>query len=121
MPSISGNVTATLEARVSLRLVGGRAGDLEVEVVIDTGFDGSLVLPADLASCLNLPVVSHEIFSMIGGAQDSADVALAQIEWLGEVRRVDVILKDAFLLGIALLDGTRLFIDYANRTMRIDK
>ena len=58
---------------------------------------------------------------MIGGAQDSGDVALAQIEWLGEVRRVDVILKDAFLLGTALLDGTRLFIDYANRTMRIDK
>lgn len=77
MPSVTGTVNDALEARVRLRLIGGSSGDLEIECVIDTGFDGALVLPAAIIERLGLPIVSHEIFSMVGDTYDSADIALA--------------------------------------------
>lgn len=120
MPFVNGTVNDALEARVSLRLVGAGASDLEVECVIDTGFDGALVLPSAIIERLNLPIVSHEIFATVGGTYDSADIALARIEWLGEIRRVDVIVKDDYLLGTALLEGSTLTVDYTNRVVRID-
>lgn len=117
MPSEAGNVTEALEARVRVRIIGG----LEVECTVDTGFTGALVLPSEVVLQLGLPVISHEIFAMVGDLEDSADVVLAQIEWLGEVRRVDVIVTDDYLIGTELLAGTRLTIDYVAGTIKIDK
>jgi clan AA aspartic protease len=119
MPSVSGIVNEALEALVILRLIGGNAADLEIECVIDTGFDGALVLPSAIIERLGLPIISHEVFAMVGDTYDSADIALAQIEWLGTIRRVDVIVKDDYLLGTALLDRATLRIDYASRSVRI--
>src|SRR2546423_1765881 len=121
MPSVTGRVNEALEARVALHLTDKLGGELEVECIVDTGFDGALVLPGEIIERLGLAVISHEIIFMVGDLQDSADVALAKVRWLGEVRSVDVILKDDYLLGTALLDGARLTIDYARHTVIIDK
>ena len=49
----SGSVTATREARVSVHFAGGAA----TECVIDTGFDGALMLPRAPVTRLQLPIV----------------------------------------------------------------
>jgi len=121
MASTAGRVNEAPEPVVTVRLVGGLAGDLEVECVVDTGFTGALVLPRAVVEQLGRPVVTHEEFRMVGGARDSADIALAQVHWLGEVRRVDVIVKEAYLLGAALLAGTRLTVDYDAGTVLIER
>jgi clan AA aspartic protease len=121
MASIVGRINEAPEPVVTLRLVGGPSGEFEVECVVDTGFTGALVLPRAVIEQLSLPVVTHEEFSMVGGVRDSADVALAQVHWLGEIRRVDVIVKDAHLVGAALLAGTRLTVDYAAGTVLIER
>jgi hypothetical protein len=45
MPQESGSVNALREAIVEIRLVGGGAFDC----VVDTGFDGALILPSPVA------------------------------------------------------------------------
>jgi clan AA aspartic protease len=121
MAYIAGRVNEAPEPVVSVRLVGGPVGELEVECVVDTGFTGALVLPRTVVEQLGLPVITHEEFRMVGGARDSADIALAQVHWLGEVRRVDVIVKEAYLVGAALLAGARLTVDYGAGTVLIER
>lgn len=120
MPSIRGKVTEALEARLSLRLIGVSVAT-EVECTLDTGFDGALVLPSNLIEQLGISPLSQMVFSMVGGTQVTADVALVEIEWLGEVLRVDAIIMEDWLIGTTLLAGTHLVIDYASRTLNIER
>lgn len=121
MPSVVGRVNEDLEARVTIRVIGGPQGSFDVECIVDTGFSGALVLPSLIVELLELPIVGHEIINMVGEAEDSADIALAQVEWFGEVRREDVIVKEDSLVGTTLLKGTSLSIDYVNLILSINK
>jgi predicted aspartyl protease len=53
----------------------------------------------------------------------AADVALGEIEWLGEQRTVEVILSESndALIGTEMLARATLVIDYANRSVSITK
>lgn len=122
MPSLAGSVNDRLEAVVAVRLVGGPDGWTEVECVVDTGFIGAaLVLPRDVIESLGLVINGHEQFDMVGGARASADITVGQVEWLGEVRSVLVIVGEAYLVGSHLLEGTRLTIDYVQRTVTVER
>lgn len=122
MPSLAGSVNDRLEAVVTVRLVGGPQGWTEVECVVDTGFIGAaLVLPRDVIDTLGLVISGHEQFDMVGGARTSADIAVGQIDWLAEVRSVLIIVGEAYLVGSHLLDGTRLTIDYGQRTVTVER
>jgi len=90
MPQESGNVNAHREAVVEMRFVQSDA----FECVVDTGFDGALILPAIVIERLNLPIVARLVFEVVGGARMSANVALGEIEWLGQRRAVEVILSE---------------------------
>jgi clan AA aspartic protease len=119
MPQESGNVNALREAIVEIRFTGGYA----LNCVVDTGFDGALVVPAFVAQHVGLPVVAQLAFELVGGARMSADVALGEIEWLGQDRIVEVILSrgnDA-LIGTEMLEGAKLIVDYANRLTTISR
>jgi clan AA aspartic protease len=117
MAYVEGRVNEYLEARVTMRLIAtGRV----VECLVDTGFSGALVLPAHLVAELGLPIIGHERnLLMVGGKPTSADLALAQVEWLGEVRSVVVIVEDEYLVGTQLLEDARLVIDYRQRTLTV--
>lgn len=108
-------MTATREALLRLQLSAGEM----VECLVDTGFTGALVLPQALVTRFNLPVVGREVFEMVGGRQFIASVAFADIEWLGEMRTVRVIISEDTLLGTELLDGTQLMIDYISDTVTV--
>jgi len=119
MATVTGKVTDRLESLVKLRLIAGR----EIECLVDTGFGGgALMLPQTIVDEIGLPIVGHEAdLGLVGGEKTSADIALAQIEWLGEVRSVDVLVKDDMLIGTQLLEGTQLVVDYEARTLTIDR
>lgn len=52
MPQESGNVNARREALVEIRFMAGDA----VECVVDTGFDGALILPSAVVERLRFPI-----------------------------------------------------------------
>ncbi len=118
MPHESGKVTALREAWVGVRFGTGETG----QALVDTGFDGALVLPRAFVTQLGLPIVGSLLFELVGGAQMRADVALAAVDWLGEIQLVEVVINDGrdSLVGTELLAGARLTIDYSAQTVRIE-
>jgi clan AA aspartic protease len=90
--------------------------------LVDTGFDGSLLLPRSEAARLKLTVLGRVPIIGIGRARSIADIAELEIEWLGQTRAVEVIISDGddSLLGTGLLDGSHLMIDYVSYTVTVD-
>jgi clan AA aspartic protease len=117
MPQESGSVNALREAIVEVRFARG----LQLECVVDTGFDGAMIVPASFAKRLGLSVVARLVFELVGGARMKADVALAEIEWLGQDCFVEVILSqsDDALIGTEMFENAKLIVDYANRLTTI--
>jgi clan AA aspartic protease len=113
----SGSVRGDLEAVLRVGLAEGES----VECVIDTGFSGHLVLPRSVVSRLGLAVIGREVFEMVAGHFLTADIAQADLTWLGGARTVEAVVSEGedALLGTAMLDGTRLTIDYVSYTVTI--
>src|SRR5688572_10219945 len=119
MPQESGSVNALREASVEIRFVRGDVFDC----VVDTGFDGALIVPTSVAERLGLPLVARLVFELVGGVQMSANVALGEIEWLGERRNVEVIISEGndALIGSELFEGAKLVIDYVRGVVTISR
>lgn len=113
-----GSVNAQLEAWLRVRTTSGE----EVECLVDTGFDGSLLLSRSEAARLKLTILGRVPIIGVGRARSIADIAELKIEWLGQTRAVEVIISDGddSLLGTGILDGSRLLIDYIGYTVTID-
>lgn len=111
-----GSVNARREAWLRVRTADGEM----LDCLLDTGFDGSLVLPRSEASRLNLTMLGRVPIFGVGRMRSVADIAELEVEWLGETRAVEVIVSgDDSLLGTNLLDGSRLVIDYVNYTVTV--
>lgn len=119
MPQESGSVNARREAIVEIRFVGG---DSQV-CVVDTGFDGALILPSSFVERLRLPIVARLVFELVGGARMRGDVALGEIEWLGERRSIEVIISESSdaLIGTEMFEHSTLVVDYAKRRETISR
>jgi clan AA aspartic protease len=115
----SGNVNASLEACVLVKLAGGGA----VRCLVDTGFTGALVLPRDFVTSSNLRVVARETFTTVEEHVIEADIAVAEVEWLGETQTRRAIVNETgeALLGTEMLIGTVLMIDYVASSVTVTK
>jgi clan AA aspartic protease len=113
----SGSVNFSREALIEVRLIGGEA----IECVVDTGFDGGLMLPRAFADQIQFPIIGRLAFEMVGGTRLFAWVGLASIEWLDEVRQIEIIVSDGTdaLIGTELLQKTILMIDYVSDRVTI--
>jgi clan AA aspartic protease len=107
-----GSVNAQLEAWLRVRSSSSEM----IDCLIDTGFDGSLVLPRSEANRLNLTVLGRVPIIGVSRLRSIADIAELEVEWLGEIRAVEVIISDGddSLIGTQMLDGSRLVVDYMN-------
>jgi clan AA aspartic protease len=112
-----GSVNARREAWLRVRTSGGETLDL----LIDTGFDGALVLPRSEATRINLTVLGRVPIIGVGRMRSVADIVEREVEWLGEQRAVEVIISDGedSPLGTLMLDGSRLVVDYVNYTVTV--
>ena len=105
-----GRVNAQLEAWLRVRVTNGEI----IECLVDTGFNGSLMLPRNDATRLNLIILGRVPIVGVGRTRLVADIAELEVEWLGQVRVVEVIISDVddSLLGTEMLDSSRLIVDY---------
>lgn len=88
----SGKVNSSREALVEIRFRGGES----FECVVDTGFNGALMLPRLFVDHLQMPVIGELPFELVGGPKIVGQVALAYIEWLDEEREVEVVVSDGY-------------------------
>src|SRR5262245_61379031 len=94
--------------RVTIQLPS-ESGLVEVEVIVDTGFDGDLTLPIFLLRRAAASRAFTTLRSMADGSLSECDVYLLSIEWNGEIRRAEVLnFEHNPLLGTNLLEGCSL-------------
>ena len=113
----SGRITHIREAVLPVRL----AENLTVDCIVDTGFSGALMLPRDIVSGLSIPLLGRETFELVSGQFFTANLALAQIDWLGQKRPLRIVISEGSdaLIGTEMLDGNRLVIDYINNRVTL--
>lgn len=120
---IDGVIRATGTPVVPLQIQGAR-GDLTIEGILDTGFDGFLCLPMPLAVTLGLELIDVVRTELADGTIIEDDLVFAgQAEWDGAVMRVPIVLtrsEDA-LIGTAFLKGHSVQLDYKANTVRIER
>lgn len=118
---IEGIVNAYLEAVVTLPLLGSAGQTREVDAVVDTGFNGYLILPPLLVADLGLPVVGDGEAVLADGSEAVFDVYGVTMLWDGQPRfvetgavGVDPLVGMAMLedhdLSIQVRDGGRVYI-----------
>ena len=106
-------------------------GKLEsILVVVDTGFNGDLLLAREAARLLEVDPVSKETEIELGdGRTVVVNKARATITWLEQARRVRVLVSNDWittgdapvgLLGTDLLAPHLLLIDFADGTVEIE-
>src|SRR5215210_2426551 len=92
---------------------GGEYDRVEVEAVVDTGFDGALQLPPDIFRRLGHPYEGSTRGTLADGSEAWFDYHTGKVLWHGAERDdVIVIAGDGDpLVGMALLGGSRLQVD----------
>ncbi len=100
---IQGVVNARIEATIRIRLRASDGSELDVEAVIDSGFTGSLALPAAVIAAIGLAQQSGGRAVLADGSVRQLDIYAAEVEWDGSWRSVMVA-----AVGMRLLAGHEL-------------
>lgn len=116
---IDGYFNANGEPAVQLELDG-----VTIELLVDTGFAGSLLIPDSLAGGLPLRFEGFEEFYTVTGHVFVAPAYSLQINWLGEQTIIAVAVGPDItegLLGGQMLNNCRLTVDYYDRAVTITR
>jgi len=114
-----GVVNDNLEAVLEIQLTNGSV----IECVIDTGFNGSLLLPRNFVETNSMFFIGSEEVELVEEITAEIDTAIADIKWLDEEfsARIFVSEADEASIGTEMLADALLEIDYKNQTVKITK
>lgn len=109
---IRGVVTASREPVVRLRVRGPGGAAADVDLVVDTGFTGALVLPAAVVTIPGLSWQSGGTLVLADGSTHQTDYYEAELEWgSGWLPVLAMSVGPESLLGMRLLAGHRLSVE----------
>ncbi len=104
-------VNADLEAVIHFPVRGPNGQELDIEAIVDTGFNGFLTFPPGLVATLGLLRLGRGRATLANGSEQIIDIHRATVIWDGEALSVEADAVDAPpLLGMALLYGYELAI-----------
>jgi clan AA aspartic protease len=104
-----------LQARMNVILRLPQGSDLEIECVIDTGFEGFLTLPPAIIRELDLPYVARIDANLADDSSIAAYVYRITILWNGVEREIAALgIGRRPLIGTALLEDCHLGIDFCD-------
>lgn len=111
---IVGNVLG-MQARIGVTFRVPHQPDIEIEFVVDTGFEGALTLPPAAIAALGLPRYHKVEANLADDTRTETDVYRATIVWDGREYLVAVLsMGKRPLLGTALLAGRELVAQFAD-------
>ena len=95
---------------------GGRSNRESIDVWVDTGFTGDLVVPRSIIEILKLEPSGTIDGVLADGTQTLLETYHCEIEWFGKNRSLEVIANsgEMSLLGVGLLLAKVLKVDYTN-------
>ena len=95
----------------------------EVEFLVDTGFNGALLLSLKKINELNLKRIGFAQYTTADGAIIDAEIFSIEIEWFSKKKQVSVIASqsDFSLLGMELLRNTKIILEPSKEILIIEQ
>lgn len=117
---MQGYVDEFSQPKMEIILIG-ESKRLTTEAVIDTGFNGELSIPVNLAIELGLKLIALEKVELADGSRRSQMVFSGKILWEKTERDVNIFVTypGEHLIGTMLLGGQNMNIDFYKRTVTI--
>jgi clan AA aspartic protease len=107
-----GRVNQNREAILKLVIIGEENHKIAVDAVIDTGFNGDLILPLAAISELGLKLQGYQKAILGDGKTSQFQVYAATVIWDGSRKLVEVnAASSGVLIGMGLLDGYKLEVN----------
>jgi clan AA aspartic protease len=107
-----GQVNQNREAILKLVIIGDKNCKIAVDAVIDTGFNGDLILPPEAISELGLKLQGYQKAVLGDGTISQFQVYAATVIWDGSRRLVEVnAATSGVLIGMGLLEGYKLEVN----------
>jgi clan AA aspartic protease len=109
---IPGVVNGNLEATIRLMVRGSGGQELEIEAVIDTGFNGFLTLSPTLVGQLGLLHIGQSRALLANGQEELLDLYEVTLQWDGQWRTVETDAADTdALVGMSLLYRYSVYVE----------
>jgi clan AA aspartic protease len=109
---IPGVVNGNLEATIRLMVRGSGGQELEIEAVIDTGFNGFLTLSPTLVGQLGLLHIGQSRALLANGQEGLLDLYEVTLQWDGQWRTVETDAADTdALVGMSLLYRYSVYVE----------
>ena len=109
---IAGIVTHNLKAAIHIVLLDEIGQQQEVEVFVDTGFNGDLALSSAIITDAGFSLLEETEVQLADGREVTLQVFEGRVDWQGSNRKADVIASEGDpLLGMRLLEGSELRIE----------
>lgn len=107
-----GRVNQQREAVLKLAIIGNRSQKIAVDAVVDTGFNGDLILPIELVLELELIPQGYQKATLGDGTISQFRVYTGTVVWDGSRKAVEVnAATSGVLIGMGLLDGYKLEVN----------
>lgn len=107
-----GRVNQQREAILNLVIIGDRSQKIAVNAVVDTGFNGDLILPIEMVLELELSPQGYQRATLGDGTISQFRVYAGTVIWDGSRRLVEVnAATSGVLIGMGLLEGYKVEID----------
>jgi clan AA aspartic protease len=104
-----------LQARINVIFCLQDNSNIEIECVVDTGFEGFLTLPSFVVNELRLPYIARIDANLADNSNVAVNVYSATIVWQGIERDVAVLAMGSRpLIGTGLLEDYHLGIDFSD-------
>jgi clan AA aspartic protease len=114
-----GLVNEILFATIPIELSNGSV----INCLLDTGFEGTLMLPKKFAEENFLEIIGQETFIAAERMQIQINSAVVEIKWFDDELEIPVFVSntDDALIGVEMLVDSKLEIDYKKLTVKITK
>jgi clan AA aspartic protease len=119
MAEEKGIVNENLEAVLMVKF----SNQSKIECVLDTGFNGSLLLPRKFVENNSMLFIGPEQVDLVEGISTEIDTALAEVDWLGDSFSIRIFVSETneALIGVEMLIDSVLEIDYRTSIVKITK
>ena len=109
---IKGAVNDRYEAEITITILTSTGGTRDIETVVDTGYNGFLLLPTELVGDLQLPFLNSTVAVLANDEAVTLHTHQAEIVWDGQTRTVRATASGSTpLAGMRLMAGHHLSID----------
>ncbi|MBI1972518.1 hypothetical protein HYS50_00760 [Candidatus Woesearchaeota archaeon] len=95
----------------------------EIECLVDTGFNGSLLLPLQKIQEMKLNPVAVAHYALVDGSQVESQIFETVIDWFGMKKRASVVgsASDFCLVGMELLRNAKIVMEAKKEILIIEK